>query len=236
MKNFIFYCCVLLVLPGLSFGQKYSLGVVAKTGISQVIYSSDIQESSSFDVSNKYRFAYAGGIFGQLRISPRSAFGIEVLYRRQNGLYIVNSDVTDTFTLTHVISTTKNYTYVDYIGVPVNYLYYIGSITLHVGAQANFAISQKGKVIYDATVNGALVHDEYTTDTLNFEKIDAGLSAGIHYNITPFFYVGIDYYLGFANLIPDTGLNVGAQNQNIAASFGFRLLPVVKKPQEFYTH
>lgn len=234
MRRLLFYLLVFVVIPVSGFSQVFSLGIIGKGGISQVIYSSNLENTPGITVNSEYRIAYNGGIFAKYRISNSSSIGAELLFTQQNGLIRHNTDMLDTINGIHIIGTEKDYLHVSYLSLPLYYTLSGANISAHLGVQGNWSIQEGGKTVSDFTLNGLPEHSEVTYDTLGFKNFDFGPVAGIRYNITEKLFAGLDYYLGLLNLVKDESTLVSVQNQNVMICVGFRILRVDKTENKIY--
>jgi hypothetical protein len=218
----LFFCSLLIFFIHPVIAQTFSGGLTAKAGISQILRASKFGQPSGYDYTNKFRFSYQLGVYGAMKLSPRSSIGVELLYLRQNGLLETNINYLDTFSGTLVIGQDKLYMYLDYFSVPLYYVFSTANVSLHLGVQGNVVISQKGKDLFVAKVNGDSTNSETEFDSLNFKSYDAGLTAGVRYQPGKKVFFGFDYYLGFVNLSNDEAI-FSAQNQNFSFSVGYLL-------------
>lgn len=234
MRQIIFSVAMILLIPCISAAQNFSFGVTGKCGISQITRSVNIDTSEGFQFQNKFRFSYQGGIFGNYHISDRSSVGTEILFLRQNGLYVTSFNISDSVAGA-IGGTNKFYMHASYLSLPIFYSYSLGNISIRGGPQGNFLIATSGKEIFDQVVNGDSIHTDTTYSSLNFKKFDLGFTAGIRYDFTDRFFIGLDYYIGFINLIKQDAVTIGnAQNQNLSLGIGFRIVSSTQNENVFY--
>jgi outer membrane protein with beta-barrel domain len=198
--------------------KLWTIGIKANAGVSIIDYN--LGSSAFASISNKFQFAYNGGIYFNNLLNDNESFCFELLFLQMNGLYNFNEPITDSANNTIGSINQNQNTYFTCFSIPLYYKYRISKLSIALGAQINYLLIRTEKTNFTITQYGNTIYDTtYTSKNLSIAKFDYGPKLMLFYNITDKLSLNLDYYYGIQNLITDASAS-GFSEKNQQLSFG----------------
>ena len=197
--NLIIFLCSI----SLSFCQNSAFGVTGNVGFSKIDYDLGVSDNKK----DKLRLSSDFGFFFEKRIKQKSGLGAKLLWVSLKGerevsdieLFTINPETL----MREPLGSRTSFTtfYLNYIGVPIYYLYNTKNLTLNTGIQTMILTNASSRFREDVFLNGEAPRILSEGDNnFEFKRIDIGATIGISYALSNKITLTSSFYYGLLNI------------------------------------
>ncbi|MBI4931362.1 MAG: PorT family protein [Bacteroidetes bacterium] len=194
----LFSFLTILTIHLTALGQ-HNIGLKVDGGLSKISTNFSSQGTS---VYNNNRFSGNCGLFYNYHLTQKSLIAGEFLLIQIGGTEYHNKPILDTLGNPMGISFVDNfYRRITYIGLPIYYGLKIKKLTINIGVQTSFALTNKetheSYIQYPKSSNPS---GRDIFGKLSIDNYDFGARLGISYDFTDIFGIETKYYYGINNI------------------------------------